>query len=35
MTLVKFNPSKNNGSLMPGFNDVFDSISMTPFLTTA
>ncbi|AYL97361.1 Hsp20/alpha crystallin family protein [Mucilaginibacter celer] len=26
MTLVKFNPAKNNGSLMPGFNDVFDSI---------
>lgn len=27
MTLVKFNPAKqNNGSLMPGFNDAFDSI---------
>ncbi|MFD0749139.1 Hsp20/alpha crystallin family protein [Mucilaginibacter calamicampi] len=27
MTLVKFNPEKrNNGSLMPGFNDVFESI---------
>jgi HSP20 family protein len=27
MTLVKFNSDKrNNGSLMPGFNDVFDSI---------
>jgi HSP20 family protein len=27
MTLVKFNSGKtNNGSLMPGFNDVFDSI---------
>lgn len=27
MTLVKFNPDrKQNGSLMPGFNDVFDSI---------
>ncbi|MFD2863745.1 Hsp20/alpha crystallin family protein [Mucilaginibacter antarcticus] len=27
MTLVKFNPAKtHNGSLMPGFNDVFDSI---------
>ncbi|ACU05097.1 Hsp20/alpha crystallin family protein [Pedobacter heparinus] len=25
MTLVKFNPQKNN-TLMPGFNDVFDSI---------
>src|SRR5436309_4688912 len=27
MTLVKFNSDKrSNGSLMPGFNDVFDSI---------
>jgi HSP20 family protein len=27
MTLVKFNPAnKNNGSLLPGFSDVFDSI---------
>lgn len=27
MTLVKFNPAKqNNGSLLPGFNDVFESI---------
>jgi HSP20 family protein len=27
MTLVKFNPEKRkNGSLLPGFNDVFDSI---------
>lgn len=27
MTLVKFNPEKrNNNSLLPGFNDVFDSI---------
>jgi HSP20 family protein len=27
MTLVKFNPEKrNNGSLLPGFNDVFDSV---------
>jgi len=27
MTLVKFNPAKQNtGSLLPGFNDVFDSI---------
>lgn len=27
MTLVKFNPDKkNNGSLLPGFNDVFDTI---------
>jgi HSP20 family protein len=26
MTLVKFNPEKRNNSLLPGFNDVFDSI---------
>jgi len=26
MTLVKFNPEKKNNVLMPGFNDVFDSI---------
>lgn len=26
MTLVKFNPDKRNNSLLPGFNDVFDSI---------
>ena len=26
MTLVKFHPEKRNNSLMPGFNDVFDSI---------
>ncbi len=26
MTLVKFNPEKRNGSLLPGFSDVFDSI---------
>lgn len=27
MTLVKFNPAKQNGNaLLPGFNDVFDSI---------
>jgi HSP20 family protein len=27
MTLVKFNPEKrNNGSLLPGFNNVFDSV---------
>jgi len=31
MTLVKFNPTKNNGSLMPGFNDVFDSIFTDTF----
>ena len=26
MTLVKFNPEKRNSLLLPGFNDVFDSI---------
>jgi len=26
MTLVKFNPENKRNSLMPGFNDVFDSI---------
>ena len=26
MTLIKFNPEKRNSSLLPGFNDVFDSI---------
>src|SRR6185312_2320892 len=26
MTLVKFNPEKRNSSLLPGFNDVFESI---------
>jgi HSP20 family protein len=26
MTLVKFNPEKNNGSLLPGFNDIFESV---------
>lgn len=26
MTLVKFNPEKKNSSLMPGFNDMFESV---------
>lgn len=26
MTLVKFNPEKKNGSLLPGFNDIFESV---------
>ncbi|AYL99135.1 Hsp20/alpha crystallin family protein [Mucilaginibacter celer] len=26
MTLVKFNPAKNSNSLIPGLNDVFDSV---------
>jgi HSP20 family protein len=34
MTLVKFNPAnKSNGSLLPGFNDVFDSIFNDTFLS--
>lgn len=33
MTLVKFNSAnKNNGSLLPGFSDVFDSIFNDTFL---
>ena len=32
MTLVKFNPEKRNGSLLPGFSDVFDSIFNDTFL---
>jgi HSP20 family protein len=32
MTLVKFNSDKhNNGSLLPGFSDVFDSILSDTF----
>lgn len=26
MTLVKFNPEKKNNALMPGFNDIFESV---------
>ena len=34
MTLVKFNADKgNNGSLLPGFNDVFDSIFNDSFFS--
>lgn len=33
MTLVKFNSDKKNNALMPGFNDVFDSIFNDTFLT--
>jgi len=33
MTLVKFNPEKRNNSLMPGFNDVFDSIFNDTFFS--
>lgn len=34
MTLVKFNPTKqNDGSLLPGFNDLFDSIFNDTFFS--
>jgi HSP20 family protein len=33
MTLVKFNQDKKNNSLMPGFNDVFDSIFNDSFFS--
>jgi HSP20 family protein len=33
MTLVKFNPEKRNSSLLPGFNDVFDSIFNDTFFS--
>src|SRR6201985_3851820 len=33
MTLVKFNPAQKNNSLMPGFNDVFDSIFNDTFFS--
>ena len=34
MSLVKFNPAKRNeGSLLPGFNDVFDSILNDTFFS--
>jgi len=33
MTLVKFNPEKKNGSLLPGFNDIFESILGETLLT--
>jgi len=34
MTLVKFNPdNRNNSSLLPGFNDVFDSIFNDTFFS--
>jgi HSP20 family protein len=32
MTLVKFNPENRNNSLLPGFNDVFDSLFNDSFL---
>lgn len=33
MTLVKFNNDKRNNALLPGFNDVFDSIFNDTFFT--
>lgn len=33
MTLVKFNSDKKNNPLLPGFNDVFDSIFNDTFFT--
>ena len=33
MTLVKFNPEKRNSALLPGFNDVFDSIFNDTFFS--
>ncbi|WP_256007444.1 Hsp20/alpha crystallin family protein [Pedobacter deserti] len=33
MTLVKFNPAQKNNALMPGFNDVFDSIFNDTFFS--
>ncbi|GGH27795.1 Hsp20/alpha crystallin family protein [Sphingobacterium alkalisoli] len=33
MTLVKFNPEKKNNALMPGFNDVLDSIFNDTFFS--
>ncbi|MGN6396582.1 MAG: Hsp20/alpha crystallin family protein [Mucilaginibacter sp.] len=33
MTLVKFNSDKKNNALMPGFNDVFDSIFNDTFFS--
>jgi HSP20 family protein len=33
MTLVKFNPQKTNGGLLPGFNDVFQNFINDSFLT--
>ncbi|TSJ36626.1 Hsp20/alpha crystallin family protein [Mucilaginibacter corticis] len=33
MTLVKFNPAQKNSSLLPGFNEVFDSIFNDTFFS--
>ncbi|MBC6111409.1 Hsp20/alpha crystallin family protein [Pedobacter fastidiosus] len=31
MTLVKFNPEKKNNALLPGFNDIFESVLSDTF----
>lgn len=33
MTLVKFNPEKKNNVLMPGFNDIFESVLEDTFFS--
>ncbi|SES30901.1 Hsp20/alpha crystallin family protein [Pedobacter rhizosphaerae] len=33
MTLVKFNPEKKNNALLPGFNDIFESVLGDTFFT--
>jgi len=33
MTLVKFNPEKKNSSLLPGFNDIFESALADTFFS--
>ncbi|MCX3263683.1 MAG: Hsp20/alpha crystallin family protein [Chryseobacterium sp.] len=33
MTLVKFNPEKKNSALLPGFNDIFESVLGDTFFT--
>ncbi|WP_426324557.1 Hsp20/alpha crystallin family protein [Pedobacter sp. R-06] len=33
MTLVKFNPEKKNNTLLPGFNDIFESVPGDTFFS--
>lgn len=33
MTLVKFNPEKKNSALLPGFNDIFESVLADTFFS--
>jgi len=33
MTLVKFNPEKKNSTLLPGFNDIFESVMGDTFFS--